>query len=161
GYEGLDLDYEHLDPVNLSGEMGPGQTGATERAAFSEFFTEAARAMHAAGKTLSAAVPVIADVDEPAYDYDVISREADAVHVMNAAYHFEGGPHGGPLAPLGWVEDNLDLIRSIDGGRRAGKFLLGLPNYGLIGPEAGADGHGIVRACVPSSRCRELFHGAY
>src|SRR5262249_20359554 len=57
------------------------------------------------------------------------------------------------------VEDNLDLIRDIDDGRRAGKFLLGLPNYGLVGPDAGSGGD--TRACAPSSRCLELFHGAY
>src|SRR5262245_36381858 len=78
---------------------------------------------------------------------------------MNYDYNFEGGPHGGPLAPLGWIEDNLDLIRGIDGGRRAGKFLLGLPNYGLIGPEEGSEG--IPRVCTPTSRCLELFHGSY
>lgn len=161
GYDGLDLDYEHLDLENLKCDMGPGHTGTTERAAFSEFFAEAARAMHAAGKTISVTVPVIADLHDPTYDYDRLSEEADAVHVMNYDYHYEGGPHVGPLAPLGWVEENLEIIRGIDGGARAGKFLLGLPNYGVIGPEATPDGHGTVRVCQPSSRCGELFQGAY
>jgi spore germination protein YaaH len=161
GYDGVDLDYEHLDPEHLPEGLGPGRTRATERAAFSAFFVEAARALHAAGKTLSVAVPVIGDMLEPPYDYDVLSREADTVHVMNYDYHYEDGAHVGPLAPLGWVEENLDLIHGIDGGRRAGKFLLGLPNYGLIGPDEAPDGQGIVRTCAPTSRCRELFQGAY
>jgi spore germination protein YaaH len=80
---------------------------------------------------------------------------------MNYDYHYEEGPHVGPLAPLGWVEENLDLIQGLDGGRRAGKFLLGLPNYGLIGPDEGADGQGVVRVCQPSSACRALFQGPY
>src|SRR6185312_556812 len=105
GYDGLDLDYEHLDPEHLPEGLGPGNTRETERAAFSAFFVEAAREMHAAGKTISVAVPVITDMYEPAYDYDLLSREADAVHVMNYDFHYEEGAHAGPLAPLGWVEE--------------------------------------------------------
>jgi spore germination protein YaaH len=161
GYDGLDLDYEHFDPAHLKDEIGPGRTGATERAAFSAFFTEAARALHEAGKTISLAVPVIVDDDDPVFDYELLSREADAIHVMNYDYHWGGDTHGGPLSPLGWVEENLDLIHGIDGGRRAGKFLMGLANYGVIGPEMGPGGLGIAHLCAPSSRCLELFHGDY
>jgi spore germination protein YaaH len=160
-YDGVDLDYEHFDPAHLQDEMGPGHTGATERAAFAEFFAEAASALHAAGKTISLAVPVIVDDDEPVYDYDALSRDADAVHVMNYDYHYEGDTHAGPLAPLGWVEDNLDLIQGIDGGRRAGKFLMGLANYGVVGPEVPPGGYDAARLCEPRSRCLELFQGPY
>jgi hypothetical protein len=80
---------------------------------------------------------------------------------MNYDYHYEGDTHTGPLSPLGWVEENLDLIQGIDGGRRASKFLTGLANYGVIGPEVAPGGYGMTRLCEPSTRCLELFQGPY
>jgi chitinase len=160
-YDGLDLDYEHIDPVHLGADLGPGQTAATEMLAYSEFVALAARAMHAAGKTLSVAVPVVADEDDVVFDYDAISREVDAVHVMAYDYHYEGGTHVGPISPLGWVDAELDQIHAVDGGQRAGMFLVGLPNYGLIGPEVDPGGYGFVRVCEPSASCLGLLQGGY
>jgi chitinase len=161
GYDGLDLDYEHIDPAHLGADLGPGRTAESERRAYAEFVAVAARAMHAVGKTLSVAVPIVADEDDPVYDYDAISREVDAVHVMAYDYHYEGGPHAGPLAPLGWVEDGLDQVRAIDGGRRAGMFLVGLANYGLTGPEVDPGGYGFGHVCAPETGCLGLVRGGY
>ena len=161
GYDGLDLDYEHLDPDHLKTNLGPGHDAMTERLAFSAFIAAAASALHAVGKTLSVDVPVEIDSSIPVYDYAALSSVADAVHVMTYDYHYEGGTHAGPIAPLGWVEDALTAIRAIDGGRRAGRFLLGLANYGLIGPEVGPGGYGHVTVCEPTSRCLGLFEGDY
>jgi hypothetical protein len=161
GYDGLDLDYEHIDPVHLGDDLGPGQSAATEMRAYAEFVALAARAMHAAGKTLSVAVPVTVDEDDPVYDYDAISREVDAVHLMAYDYHYEDGPHAGPVAPLGWVEDGFDQVLDVDGGQRAGMFLAGLPNYGLVGPDTSPGGYGFARVCPTSQGCLGLLEGGY
>jgi spore germination protein YaaH len=39
------------------------------------------------------------------------------------------------VAPLGWIQSVLTYIGTIGGGGRAGKFILGLPNYGLAGSD--------------------------
>lgn len=144
-YDGVDLDYEHL-----SDTLGPGQTVDTERQAFSTFVAEAAAALHAAGKTLSLAVPV-AGSPRGIYDYEALSASADHVHVMGYDYHYEQGPHGGPVAPLGWIRDVVSYVGSIDGGRRRERFILGLPNYGLVG----------TSLCNPSSRCLAMAGDKY
>ena len=128
GYDGLDLDYEHLGQT-----LEPGQTTRTERAAFSAFVTEAAEAMHAAGKELTLAVPVQGGSPDEIYDYDALSAAADHVHIMGYDYHYEGGPHPGPVAPLGWIREVVAHAASIDGGSRKERFVLSVPNYGLRG----------------------------
>lgn len=145
GYDGIDLDYEHL-----SATLGPGQTVHTERQAFSTFVAEAAAALHAAGKTLSLAVPVVGS-RRGIYDYEALSAHADHIHVMGYDYHYEQGPHGGPVAPLGWIRDVVDYIGSIDGGLRRDRFILGMPNYGLVG----------TTVCNPSLRCLEMAGAGY
>ncbi len=95
GYDGIDLDYEHIDPWHLAHDFAAGQDGDTERAAFTAFVTEAARALHARGKLLSLAVPVRVDPPNPVVDYDALSRAADTLHVMAYDYHYDGGPHTG------------------------------------------------------------------
>ncbi|MGK4000842.1 glycosyl hydrolase family 18 protein [Sorangium sp. So ce1024] len=154
GYDGLDVDYEHLSSV-----LGPGETVEAERAAFSAFVDELARALHARGKTLSLAVPAVASA-RGVYDYEALSASADHVHVMGYDYHWGGGSHAGPVAPLGWLERTVAYIGGIDGGARRERFLLGLPNYGLVGPEA-AEGGGAVVGCEPLSKCRELAGDGY
>jgi spore germination protein YaaH len=159
GYDGVDLDYEHLDPANLGSDLGPGQTWITERKAFSTFITEVAQALHAAGKTLSLAVPAVTSSEE-VFDYEALSAAADQVHIMGYDFHFEGGTHAGPLAPISWIEEAAAYAGSIDGGRRRAKFLLGLPNYGILGPETPRPG-GEVTGCASSRACADLVGGAY
>jgi spore germination protein YaaH len=160
-YDGVDLDYEHIDPDHLAHDFAVGQDGATEGTAFTAFVAEAARALHAIGKTLSLAVPVRIDPPNPVFDYDALSRAADTLHVMAYDYHYDGGPHAGPLSPLGWVEAGIADVLSIDEGRRAPRFVLGLPNYGVVGPEVGPGGYGFARTCEPSSACLALTSGTY
>ncbi|WP_437935125.1 glycosyl hydrolase family 18 protein [Sorangium sp. So ce341] len=152
GYDGLDIDYEHLASV-----LGPGETVEAERASFSAFIDELSRALHAAGKALSLAVPAVASATG-VFDYEALSASADHVHVMSYDYHFGGGAHAGPVAPLGWVERTVAYIGGLDGGARREKFILGLPNYGLLGPEA-PEGGGAVVGCEPLGRCLELAGG--
>ena len=49
-------------------------------------------------------------------------------------FHFLG-THPGPVAPLGWVQGVANYIKTIGGGQRTGKFILGVPNYGLAGSD--------------------------
>ncbi|XXX73913.1 glycosyl hydrolase family 18 protein [Sorangium sp. So ce134] len=154
GYDGLDIDYEHLASV-----LGPGETVAAERAAFSAFIDELSRALHAAGKALSLAVPAVGSATG-VFDYEALSASADHVHVMSYDYHFGGGQHAGPVAPLGWIARTVSYIGALDGGTRREKFILGLPNYGLLGPEA-PEGEGAVVGCEPLRKCLELAGDRY
>jgi spore germination protein YaaH len=147
GYDGVDVDYEHLETA-----LEPGQTRLTEQHAFSAFVAELAAALHAAGKTLSLAVPVEGS-ERGVYSYDALSAAADEVHVMGYDYHYAEGSHAGPVAPLGWVREVVAYIDGIDGGRRRERFILGVPNYGLVGPHAAL--------CNPTSRCLALAGDAY
>jgi spore germination protein YaaH len=159
GYDGIDIDYEHIDPNHLGSDMRSGETKMTERRAFSAFIAELARALHDAGKTLSLAVPVT-DPPDSVYDYEALSAAADNVHVMAYDFHYEGDSHAGTVAPLSWVEHCAAYAGAIDGGRRRSKFLLGLPNYGLVGPEAPRPG-GEVTTCETSLGCADLVGGVY
>lgn len=123
GYDGIDLDYEHLPEG--------------DRDLFSQFAAELAGQLHAAGKTLSFAVGALTTPKYGHWDYEKLSAVADQLHVMGYDYHYLGS-HPGPVAPLGWVKEVLAYIDTIGGGTRAGKFILGLPNYGLAGSEGGA-----------------------
>jgi chitinase len=125
GYDGIDLDYEHLPD--------------TDKAAFSLFATELGALLHAQGKTLSFAVGGLTTAKYSHWDYDVLSTAADQLHVMGYDFHYLGS-HPGPVAPLGWIKQVLGYINTIGGGGRAGKFILGLPNYGLAGSDTGTTG---------------------
>jgi spore germination protein YaaH len=149
-YDGLDLDYEHL-----SSEVPAGQSLDAERAAFTALAQELAAALHSAGKTLSFAVPALTSARSSVYDYDALSTAADQLHVMAYDFHYSSGEHVGPTAPLGWVRDAIDYIGTIDGGRRANRFILGLPNYGILGAPGGE-----TRDCEPLSRCLDLLDGS-
>jgi spore germination protein YaaH len=119
-YDGIDLDYEHID--------------ASYRGAFSKFVADLAKALHAAGATLSLAIDgATAPGEGGVYDYDALSAAADHLHVMAYDYHFLGS-HPGPVSPLGWVKKIAAYAGSF--GPRATKFILGLPNYGIAGADA-------------------------
>lgn len=95
GYDGIDIDYEHL-------------SGA-DRTAYSEFLATLGTALRAEGKMLTAAVhPKTSDAgyDERnrAQDYAAIGAAVDQVRVMTYDYSWETSPPG-PVAPAGWVED--------------------------------------------------------
>jgi spore germination protein YaaH len=122
GYDGIDLDYEHLPDA--------------DKAAFSQFAAELGAKLHARGKTLSFAVGGLVNAKYSHWDYDALSVAADQLHVMGYDYHYLGS-HPGPVAPLGWIQQVLAYIGTVGGGGRAGKFVLGLPNYGLAGDDSG------------------------
>ncbi len=66
------------------------------------------------------------------------------------------------MAPLAWVEAAIhDIVKSIDEGRRVSRFVLGLPNYGLVGPETDQGGPRFARVCEPTAACLALTAGTY
>jgi spore germination protein YaaH len=124
GYDGIDIDYEHLPD--------------SARAGYSQFASDLATALHAQGKTLSFAVgPDTTDLGF--WDFTALSAVADELHVMGYDYH-SLGTHLGPVAPLGWIKQVVAYIQTIAGGTRTGKFILGIPNYGIAGPDSGTAG---------------------
>jgi len=141
GYDGIDLDYEHLPDG--------------DKAAFSQFATELGQKLHAQGKTLSFAVGGLTSAKYSHWDYEVLSTVADQLHVMGYDFHYLGS-HPGPVAPLGWVQQVLAYIGTIGGGGRAGRFILGLPNYGLAG-----DDSGVTSWYGSSMDCINLVGGSY
>ena len=72
GYDGIDLDYEHLPDA--------------DKAAFSTFATELAAQLHAKGKTLSFAVGGLVNAKYSHWDYNALSAAADQLHVMGYDY---------------------------------------------------------------------------
>jgi spore germination protein YaaH len=122
GYDGIDLDYEHLS--------------STDRDAFSAFAETLAAQLHAKGKTLSFAVNGMTTHTYAQLDYDRLSAAADQLHVMGYDFHYLGS-HPGPVTPLGWIQQVAANIKTVAGGARTGKFILGLPNYGLAGSDSG------------------------
>ena len=114
GYAGLDMDYEHL-------------WDAGDKAPFAAFIAELAVAMHAAGKKVSAAVPALW-TSSASWDLGALSQSLDVLHLMGYDFHGIGSPHGGPTAPLGWIDAVGAYVAGLG---RPEKFVLGVPNYGL------------------------------
>jgi spore germination protein YaaH len=116
GYDGIELDYEHL-------------WTAADRAPYVALITAVAASLHAQGKLLTLALPAM-DHDEAdaAYDYASIQDSADVLHLMAYDFHFLGGDHLGPISPKGWVNDVVTRVQSLG---KAGKYSLGLANYGI------------------------------
>jgi hypothetical protein len=153
-YDGLDLDYEHLRRARA--HSLPMKTAEEERDALTAFVEAAANELHAHGKELSLAIPAnFTSTSE--FDLEALTRSADELHVMGYDFHYEEGDHPGPVAPLGWVQEFIAHVGTIDGGKRASRFILGLPNHGVYGPA----GHEPVLGCEPLQRCFALFNGPY
>jgi spore germination protein YaaH len=116
GYDGLDLDYEHL-------------WSKSDRPGYVALVTQAAAAFHAQGKTLTLSVPA-QDHDDGnnAYDYPSLQAAADVIHLMGYDYHYLGGDHLGPLAPKGWIDAVGARVQGLGAPQ---KYVLGLANYGV------------------------------
>jgi spore germination protein YaaH len=116
GYDGVELDYEHL-------------WTSTDRAPFTALVQAVATAMHAQGKLLSLAVPAMwSDNGSNGYDYAALQQAADTLHLMGYDYHYLGGPHLGPIAPLGWITNVVTRVESLGAPQ---KYVLGVANYGI------------------------------
>ncbi|HWE31129.1 MAG TPA: glycosyl hydrolase family 18 protein [Polyangia bacterium] len=118
GYDGIELDYEHL-------------WTAADRAPYVALVKAAAASLHAQGKLLTLALPAMdADHADAAYDYVQIQDDVDVMHLMAYDFHYMGGDHLGPLAPKGWVNDVVTRVQSLG---HPEKYTLGVANYGIAG----------------------------
>src|SRR5581483_9626209 len=132
GYAGMDIDYEHL-------------WTAADRPGYSALMQQLSTAFHAAGYELSMALePMGYDNGNNGYDYQVLAAACDTLHMMEYDFHWLGGDHLGPLAPLGWVDASFALAETT--GHRD-RFMIGLANY-AIGTNYWTSAHDAANQCV-------------
>jgi spore germination protein YaaH len=143
GYDGIELDYEHL-------------WSKSDRPGFIALVSQVASALHARGKVVTMALPAMDHDDgNNAYDYTQLQQIVDAIHLMAYDFHSFGGPHLGPLAPLGWVTDVVTRVEKLGAPQ---KYILGMANYG-IGKDKYFDG-GSIQALCRGNYARQTDHMA-
>lgn len=121
-YDGIDIDYESLDP--------------SMRDNFSAFIRDLAEALHSHGKMLTVAVHA-KDSDFGGLggyqDWALIGQYVDRLRIMTYDYHWRGsGP--GPVAPLYWVQSVAEYAQSVVD---PAKVVVGVPFYGYDWPPQG------------------------
>ena len=142
GYDGLELDYEHLFL-------------ATDRGPYTTLIAALGAALHAQGKVLTLALPAMSAANAAsAYDYATLQTTVDVMHLMGYDFHYLGGDHLGPLAPEGWISDVTTYVQSLGA---AGKYSLGVANYG-IGSGWYADAATAFADCLPGTFSEETDH---
>lgn len=117
GYDGIDIDYESLNPA--------------DRDAFSLFIEELAAALHAEGKLLSIAVHAKSDdagawSGAAAQDWTRLGAAVDMFKIMTYDFH-NAASEAGPIAPLDWVDDVLSYAATVVPPE---KTWMGVPVYG-------------------------------
>ncbi len=117
GYDGIDIDYESLNPE--------------DRDAFSLFVEELAVALHAEGKLLSIAVHAKSDdagawSGAAAQDWARLGAAVDSFKIMTYDFH-NGASEAGPIAPLDWVDAVLSYAATVVPPE---KTWMGVPVYG-------------------------------
>ncbi len=122
GYDGIDIDYEALDP--------------SLRADFSAFIRELGTGLHQRDKLLTVAVHA-KDSDYGGMggfqDWVEIGKHVDQLRIMTYDYHWRGsGP--GPVAPAYWIDAVAKYARSVV---EPSKVLLGIHFYGYDWPPDG------------------------
>lgn len=124
-YDGIDIDYESMDPA--------------DREAFSLFIEQLAVSLHAQGKLLS--VTVHAKTDDQgtwtgprAQDWPRLGKAADEFKIMVYDYHSAAG-EAGPIAPIEWADQ---VIAYAQATVPLEKVYLGIPFYGYdwVGKQA-------------------------
>jgi spore germination protein YaaH len=141
GYVGFDIDYEHL-------------WTAADRPGYTALMQTLSTAFHAAGLELSMALePMGYDDGNNGYDYNALAAACDTLHMMNYDFHWLGGDHLGPLAPLAWVDASFALAEAT--GHRD-RFMIGLANY-AIGASTWTTAHDAAAHCTaaPSTSTNE------
>ncbi|MBU1166912.1 hypothetical protein KKC60_00695 [Patescibacteria group bacterium] len=115
GYDGIDIDYENLDPN-------------TEEA-FTAFIGKLAEKLHEKGKFLSVTLQPKKDDSETwvgAYNYEALGEVADQVRIMTYDYA-RVNTVPGPVAPLSWFKEVLEYSKE---KIPAEKVIAGVPFYG-------------------------------
>lgn len=116
GYDGVELDYEHL-------------WSASNRAPYQATVAAITALVHAQGKQVSLALPAMdKEYAESGYDYVFLQKTVDTMHLMGYDFHFLGGDHLGPIAPKGWISDIVTRVQSLGAPE---KYVLGIANYGI------------------------------
>jgi spore germination protein YaaH len=130
--------------VNLDFE----NDGPHDRAALSSFVRTLADTLHRDGRKLSVDVDGVAKEDASIgtgfYDDRALAQAVDYVFVMAWGTHWEGSSPG-PIAPISYVAAVARYLASLP---NAGRFVLGVPMYGLDWPvpEGGSSPAGGRRA---------------
>ncbi|MCU1364449.1 MAG: putative glycosidase [Ilumatobacteraceae bacterium] len=120
GFDGIDLDYEKF-------AFSDGRaTWDSTRPNWVAFVTDLAKALHAAGRTLTVSAPPSGDYS--VYDYEAIGKVVDGIRIM--AYDYSTSDPG-PIAPIAWVKD---IVASAKKLVPADKLVLGVPVYGYDWP---------------------------
>lgn len=126
GFWGIQFDFENIH--------------VTDRERFTEFYREAADALHGVGCTISVAVVPrtgefpgetsyhkwIFEYWRGAYDYRALAEAGDFLSLMTYDQHTHRTPPG-PIAGLPWVERALEYVLSV--GVPPAKISLGIPAY--------------------------------
>ncbi|MDR0890442.1 MAG: LysM peptidoglycan-binding domain-containing protein [Oscillospiraceae bacterium] len=117
GYQGLDLDFEYLDPAY--------------RQAYADFVGSLRSAVNARGYELIVALAPKTSADQPgllyeAHDYAAIGANSDRVMLMTYEWGYTYGPPMA-VAPLASVKRVLDYAVTAIAPE---KIIMGFPNYG-------------------------------
>jgi hypothetical protein len=145
GYDGIELDYERF-AFNDGRDTWP-----TTRPNWVAFVTELGNALHAAGRTLALAVPVIYDGNRSSssgywvYDYAGIAPVVDSLRIMTYDYSVS---RPGPIAPLAFQRRALSYATSVF---PAARIRLGIPAYGRLWTARRADGTPSVTGSCPTT----------
>lgn len=111
--------------VNIDFEMLPPWT----RNAYTAFIRQLSTELRKINKMIT--ISVFPKIDVPlelqgAYDYAALAPLVDRVVIMAYDKHWSTGP-AGPIAPIGWVEENIKYALEYF---PADKIILGVANYG-------------------------------
>lgn len=119
GYDGIDIDFEHVV--------------TSTRAAFSSTMARLGTALRARGKVLSITVPgKRADTPSwPGYDYRALGAAADRIKIMTYGYSGAWSRTPGPIAPTHWIRRCMDYAITTMPAR---KIQIGIPFYGFDWP---------------------------
>ncbi len=114
GYEGINVDFEHIYKA--------------DRDRLTHFINELAWAMDQHDLILSMDVTIMGGSDNwsKCYDHPYLGRIVDYLVIMTYDEHWAASPVSGPVASYGWVERGMtELARVVDPDR----LVMGLPFY--------------------------------
>ncbi len=144
GFDGIELDYERFAFSDGS------STWATTRPAWVAFVNELGAGLHARGKRLALAVPVMYNGARNStsgywvYDYAGVAGSVDSLRIMTYDYSVS---RPGPIAPLSFLRRTLDYAVT---AFPAAKIRMGLPAYGRLWTARKSNGALSISGTCPS-----------
>lgn len=145
GYAGIELDYEKFAFADSR------STWPATRPAWVAFVTELGGALHAIGRRLAVAVPVVYDGRQSArsgfwvYDYAGMADAVDSLRIMTYDY---SSSRPGPIGPLAFAERVLAYAVTVF---PADRIRVGIPAYGRLWVARRADGSPAITGTCPAS----------